>query len=84
MIYSMQHYGISRISANATTLVFEFVWNEDGAVHDTLVLTRNGSGGSGSGSGSGAGIQCGCLDPQQRRSIASLCVSLSVGQYRIE
>jgi len=39
-VLDYKHYGFSRVSANATTLVLEFVWNDDAAVHDTMVLTQ--------------------------------------------
>ena len=37
----MQHYGYSRITTNATTLVFEYVRNDDNKVHDSIVLKKN-------------------------------------------
>ena len=35
-----QHYGYSRITTTADTLVFEYVRNDDGKVHDTLELKK--------------------------------------------
>ena len=35
-----QHWGFSRFTANATTLVFEYVRDDDGQVHDTVVFTK--------------------------------------------
>eukprot|EP00731_Ephydatia_muelleri_P019816 Em0012g641a len=34
------HWGFSRFTANATTLVFEYVRDDDGQVHDTVVFTK--------------------------------------------
>ena len=36
-----QHYGYSRFTANATSLVFEFVRDSDGQVHDSFLLKRS-------------------------------------------
>ena len=33
-----QNYGFSKLTANATTLVFEFITDSDNEVHDRLVL----------------------------------------------
>lgn len=38
----MQHWGYCRFVANATTLVFEYIHNDDGKVFDTVVLQKNG------------------------------------------
>eukprot|EP00731_Ephydatia_muelleri_P019790 Em0012g615a len=38
--YDIQHWGFSRFTANATTLVFEYVRDDDGQVHDSIVLTK--------------------------------------------
>jgi len=35
-----QHWGYSRFVANATTLVFEYIQNDDGQVHDTITLHK--------------------------------------------
>ena len=37
----MQNYGYTRLAANATTLVFEFIRNEDNEVYDTLILEKS-------------------------------------------
>ena len=37
---NLQHYGYSRITTNASTLVFEYVRDDDGKVHDSLVLQK--------------------------------------------
>jgi len=35
-----QHWGYSRFTVNATALVFEYVRDDDGEVHDTVVLKK--------------------------------------------
>lgn len=35
-----QHYGYNRIAANSTTLVFEYVRNNDAQVHDRFILRK--------------------------------------------
>lgn len=36
-----QHWGYSRFIANTTTLVFEYIQNNDGQVHDTVILRKS-------------------------------------------
>lgn len=36
----VQHWGYSRFVANATTLVFEYIQNDDGQPHDTVILQK--------------------------------------------
>ena len=36
----VEHYGYSRITTNASTLVFEYVRDDDGKVHDSIVLQK--------------------------------------------
>ena len=36
----VQHYGYTKLAANATTLVFEFIRNEDNEVYDMLILEK--------------------------------------------
>ena len=35
-----QHWGMTRLTTNSTTLVFEFIHDDDGMVHDSLVLRK--------------------------------------------
>ena len=45
-----QHYGFTKLFANSTTLKMEFIRHQDGAVHDSFVLTKTeGSGAYGGG-----------------------------------
>ena len=43
---SPQTYGFTRLTANSTTLVWEYIHNDDNKVYDTLVLTKSGGSGS--------------------------------------
>ena len=36
----VQHYGYTKLAANATTLVFEFIRDEDNEVYDMLILEK--------------------------------------------
>ena len=38
-----KHYGLARFDANKASLTFEFVHDEDGAVHDSFILQRTNS-----------------------------------------
>ena len=40
----IQHYGFTKLFANSTTLIFEFVRHTDGKVHDSFVLRKTGEG----------------------------------------
>ena len=40
LFFSTQHWGYSRFTANSSTLVFEYIWNDDGKVHDNVVLNK--------------------------------------------
>jgi hypothetical protein len=35
-----KHWGMTRLTMNSTTLLFEYIHNDDGMVHDKLVLTK--------------------------------------------
>jgi len=35
-----QHWGYTRFVANATTLAFEYIHNDDGQVHDSITLKK--------------------------------------------
>ena len=41
-----QYYGFTRLTANATTLIWEFIHNDDNKVYDYLVLTKSDGSGS--------------------------------------
>ena len=41
LLFLFQHWGYTRFVANATTLVFEYIHNDDGQVHDSIVLTKD-------------------------------------------
>ena len=36
----MQHWGLTRLTTNSTALVFEYIHDDDGMVHDRLVLKK--------------------------------------------
>ena len=38
---NMQHWGYTKFVANETTLVFEYIRNNDGKVHDSFILYKN-------------------------------------------
>lgn len=41
-----QNYGFTKLTANSTTLVWEYIHNDDNKVYDTLVLTKSDGSGS--------------------------------------
>ena len=45
-LLSFQTYGFTKLTANSTTLVWEYIHNDDNKVYDRLVLTKSDGSGS--------------------------------------
>lgn len=43
---SPQNYGFTKLTANSTTLVWEYIHNDDNKVYDSFVLTKSDGSGS--------------------------------------